>query len=172
MYLAPAISLAPSFVANPGTFGQLFDSTIQIGQSATLSLLSTLSPPPIPASMADEQSWILSFITARNARLESMGQIYAATQTRTKSYSFAIRENSAADWSSKIKALDNDGRVVQLTCDPDFEMPAFSLQEGYVGVQGRPFYASASVKNARQLFAHAVLFESISWSLILSLFME
>lgn len=71
-----------------------------------------------------------------------MGQIYAATQTRTKSYEFAVMENGADEWSSKIKALDNDGRVVQLTCDPYFEMPAFSLQEGYVGISQGPVYAS------------------------------
>ena len=76
-----------------------------------------------------------------------MGQIYAATQTRTKSYEFAVMENGADEWSSKIKALDNDGRVVQLTCDPDFEMPAFSLQEGYVGIQG-PVYASGEDADA------------------------
>ena len=144
MYLAPALSLA-RHLQSPCSIGQIYDSVIQLGQSATQELISSCPFASTSSDQSAEPQWTSSFLAARTARLQSMGPVYAATITRINSYAYVLKNNQESDWQKgQITALDNDGNVVALKCDPAFKMPVFSLQSSYpLGGPNAQSYSSA-----------------------------
>jgi hypothetical protein len=150
LYFAPALALGDT-TANiklTVSLGQIYDSVIQIGQSATMDLISSSSSRLSPeSSESDEKEWIHTFLAARTDKLKSLGPVYAQTVTRIKSYSFILDNNKESDWvNGKINALNNDGNVVELICDRQFTMPSYSLQSVYPALNNPVLFSGAESK--------------------------
>lgn len=111
-YLIPSQILAhASNLTLVVSFGQIYDSTVQLGLEATRALILALG-----SVQTNEITWLKSFLAARRTKLESMGPVYAATQTRIKSYESAVDHYSMFQEGSTGHALNNDGKDVELKC--------------------------------------------------------
>ena len=98
---------------------QIFDCFIQLGGNAAKEIASSVTMSI--NNDADEAKWIGEFLDEREKRLNSMGDVYAATVTRVNSYRYMVQRGVGYlnfDGNA-ISALDNDGNVVVLKCDED-----------------------------------------------------
>ncbi|KAJ1549031.1 hypothetical protein HK405_010942 [Cladochytrium tenue] len=112
-YWIPSQNLAVSFgLTHALARAQVFDSTIQLGLQGTNQLGASIGKVG-----SNESEWLMSFLQAREAKLQSMGSVYAATVTRVQSYMHALDTGNLDFAGNQVEALDNDGNVITVTCD-------------------------------------------------------
>jgi hypothetical protein len=92
--------------------GQIYDSCVQMGVEGTSTILKSL-----PTWSGD----LSRFLDARTTRLLSMGDVFAKTITRIRSYRHVYENNN--EWISSIKGLNNDGDELVLHCNDSFTVP-------------------------------------------------
>ncbi|TPX31141.1 chitosanase [Synchytrium microbalum] len=135
MYFDPsqALGMAVGLVF-PLSYGQMYDAAIQHGLESdpdslpsmiakTQSTMISNGYAPTVAAGADEIVWMTTFMNTRiytltHASTAATRNVWSQSITRVKSYQYAASQGS---WSfeASLNALDNDGKVVTLNCDPE-----------------------------------------------------
>ncbi|KAJ3332204.1 hypothetical protein HDU76_000977 [Blyttiomyces sp. JEL0837] len=93
---------------------QIFDCTIQLGGQGTLDIASSVG-----SVGGNEKTWLQKFLDARSEKLQSIGGAYAPTVTRVNSYQHIFDTGNLNFAGDCVEALNNDGEIVQVQCDPD-----------------------------------------------------
>ncbi|KAI8901898.1 hypothetical protein BC833DRAFT_645858 [Globomyces pollinis-pini] len=106
------------------SIGQIYDSSVQLGLEGTKDLVKRTGRLPESIAANAELKW---FLETRKQKLEEMGGAYGPTITRVKSYQY-VMVNNPPSWNQSISVLNNDGKVVTLTCNSKFQLPNMTKQ--------------------------------------------